>query len=255
MTNHEKWEMRMSVEPLINSGDILLNDDIEFLRQHTKAQVRMLLDRSTMKCQYNVELICAECGQKKMAKINKTRLIKLLNVEYICDECIYERKIREMQARARAILEKKQQRESDIQNFVDKYLDPHGVWDPDIRPKKRFSLMMRDFPERADDEIAAKIRNIEYNDFLQTPYWKAVASKKRAECDNKCNMCGARNVPIMVHHGDYARRGYEHKYYKSDLMCLCRKCHEKYHANKQNGGKHEIYSIRVATRQITGVGP
>ena len=42
-------------------------------------------------------------------------------------------------------------------------------------------------------------------------------------------MCGNDQDKLHIHHNTYDHRGYE-EYYPEDLVCLCEKCHNKYHS-------------------------
>ena len=42
-------------------------------------------------------------------------------------------------------------------------------------------------------------------------------------------MCGNDKDKLNIHHNCYDHKGYE-EYYPEDLVCLCEKCHNKYHS-------------------------
>lgn len=74
--------------------------------------------------------------------------------------------------------------------------------------------------------------NKEYEEYLQSPKWKAIA-KKRFEIDNyTCQMCGSRgtpNNPLEVHHLSYRHIGNEQDRIYEDLVTLCHTCHKAIH--------------------------
>ena len=89
-----------------------------------------------------------------------------------------------------------------------------------------------------DDEIGISKRQEEYQEYLQSLYWKWI-SGKRKEIDNyKCQFCGEQEnkerTNLVVHHNSY-------NLYNEDineLITLCRDCHDKLHKlvyNPQNG--------------------
>lgn len=68
-----------------------------------------------------------------------------------------------------------------------------------------------------------------YNDYLKSKHWYF----KRKEFFNKnskiCNKCRSKKN-LVVHHKTYKHIGNE---LLSDLICLCEKCHNKFHSNKK----------------------
>ena len=68
---------------------------------------------------------------------------------------------------------------------------------------------------------------MEYLDFLNTPYWDAVRSKKLYLSGYKCSLCNC-NTNLQVHHKTYENHGYEHNNL-DDLIVLCSNCHSKQH--------------------------
>ena len=76
-------------------------------------------------------------------------------------------------------------------------------------------------------EVAHTIRKMSYRDFLQTSYWKAVSRRVKRQAGGKCEICGGGDQ-LKAHHVSYANHGWEHRHLE-DLICLCKKCHEKRH--------------------------
>ena len=79
-----------------------------------------------------------------------------------------------------------------------------------------------------DDIVWRYINSMDYHTFLKTPYWKAIAEKVKSRAKYKCELCYSSNN-LVTHHKTYKRHGYEHLYWREDLICLCDKCHEKFH--------------------------
>ncbi len=71
------------------------------------------------------------------------------------------------------------------------------------------------------------IKKPNYKQYIQSPEWR----ERREECcryyDNRCAICYAGDKSLDVHHRTYDRLGRE---WASDLVLLCRACHEKYHS-------------------------
>ena len=79
-------------------------------------------------------------------------------------------------------------------------------------------------------EATQYARKMPYKDFLRTPYWDAVRSKKLKQADYKCQLCG-KTERLNVHHRCYDNRGNE-IHHMNDLIVLCEDCHHNYHKNK-----------------------
>lgn len=72
---------------------------------------------------------------------------------------------------------------------------------------------------------------MDYQDFLQTGYWAAVSHKVKYCNSNKCWNCGLYGESLDCHHKTYDRHGMEHIFWESDLIPLCRDCHQAEHSS------------------------
>lgn len=63
--------------------------------------------------------------------------------------------------------------------------------------------------------------------YLNSRHWQRRAQRARRMAGYMCQRCKREGVPLDVHH-----RNYEHLFHEraSDLVVLCRKCHERMHA-------------------------
>lgn len=68
---------------------------------------------------------------------------------------------------------------------------------------------------------------MEYSEYLQTDYWKAVADAVKKRDGYRCVICNSRDS-LVAHHRSYAHRGNELDHL-DDLSCMCRPCHENFH--------------------------
>ena len=87
---------------------------------------------------------------------------------------------------------------------------------------KRYRRIMESHPS----ELA-------YDEFLDSPYWLALAEEVKRLVDYVCQRCRRRPWPVSkgleVHHKTYAHRGFEVEGYFGDLEVLCRACHRRKH--------------------------
>lgn len=78
-------------------------------------------------------------------------------------------------------------------------------------------------------ETVRELKEMKYEDFLQTDYWKMVSEQARINAHYKCQLCGCNDKKLNVHHNTYEHRGEEFKHME-DLICLCEDCHNFYHS-------------------------
>jgi hypothetical protein len=77
--------------------------------------------------------------------------------------------------------------------------------------------------------IATEIKEMDYSDFLKTPYWKIISFLVKKENGFKCVMCNSKEN-LHVHHKSYELHGYEHTVDGFNLLTsVCSECHEKHH--------------------------
>jgi hypothetical protein len=110
---------------------------------------------------------------------------------------------------------------------------------PKIRPYgsltwKVFEKSLKEFVSNCyEQELAAAIKAMDYNLFLQTPYWIVISFIVKRDAGFRCAMCDSKDE-LRVHHKNYKLHGYEHTREGRDaLVCVCDNCHAKHH------GKHE----------------
>jgi nucleoside 2-deoxyribosyltransferase len=65
-----------------------------------------------------------------------------------------------------------------------------------------------------------------YHDYLNSFQWKRLRKEKLHEAGGRCQLCNSSEQPIHVHHRTYDRVFHEEL---SDLIALCKPCHEKFH--------------------------
>ena len=70
----------------------------------------------------------------------------------------------------------------------------------------------------------------QYQDYLATEHWQTKRAAAFKHYGRKCYLCGASgdDVQLDIHHNDYSRLGGEKM---SDLVPLCRDCHERHHSS------------------------
>lgn len=83
-------------------------------------------------------------------------------------------------------------------------------------------------PARAEEPITS-LSDMPYNQYLQTPEWRARTKEKKKSVENRCQLCNSPNN-LHTHHRTYDRRGEERD---DDLIVLCAECHELFHTHSE----------------------
>lgn len=113
--------------------------------------------------------------------------------------------------------------------YIEKYLT---VLEKDDIKKFRLNLnTFLNITNVDNDKVADYIRQMQYKDFLLTPYWLMLSNYVKTKLhNNTCDECGAK-THLQTHHLTYDRHGYEHvnDVMENDLIVLCSKCHKKAH--------------------------
>ena len=83
-------------------------------------------------------------------------------------------------------------------------------------------------PYRTDHSNALREPADAYAEYLLSPRWRAIREAMLWMAGYRCQVCNASHddVPLEVHHRDYARLGAETP---QDLICLCSACHPLFH--------------------------
>jgi hypothetical protein len=107
--------------------------------------------------------------------------------------------------------------------FVEIYLTPNKL----KYTHNDFPRMKQLYTEYQNKEdIAQRIIEMPYEDFLQTQYWKIITAYMKNKAGDICK-CGS-NANLNTHHKTYEHHGYEIEYL-DDLVVLCGDCHNKEH--------------------------
>lgn len=77
-----------------------------------------------------------------------------------------------------------------------------------------------------------ELRDMPYEDYLQTPHWKRKREDKLRAVGYRCQVCHRGGRTLDVHHRTYDRRGEE---LDQDLTVLCRACHTTFHRHRRLG--------------------
>ena len=117
----------------------------------------------------------------------------------------------------------------DTKKYIEVYLDPQNKWNKESKNRQKMDQIRIGYEDV--DEIANHIKSLDYYDFLETPYWKAIAEYTKLKASFRCKICNC-NHSLATHHRTYENHGYELQK-MDDLVVLCKDCHEKFHDIKK----------------------
>lgn len=109
--------------------------------------------------------------------------------------------------------------------YLEFYLNPLRKWTKEVTPKQRINKI-----KHANvnwEVISEHIRGMDYQNFLKTPYWKAIAAHTKFRARYRCQICNASNN-LNTHHRNYDIHGSEHAHIH-ELIAICDYCHNKFH--------------------------
>lgn len=82
-------------------------------------------------------------------------------------------------------------------------------------------------PKGSSDPMSEETKQ-QYQDYLQTDYWKLVAGTVKERGGHRCQVCNS-SKRLEAHHRTYEHKGNELEHL-GDLICLCRNCHGLFHS-------------------------
>jgi 5-methylcytosine-specific restriction endonuclease McrA len=109
--------------------------------------------------------------------------------------------------------------------YLENHLNPNKNWDRWVSPKERINQIR--YSNVNWKTVSDHIRGMEYQDFLRTPYWKAIAAHSKFKAGYRCQVCNS-SYDLATHHRNYAIHGFEHANVH-ELVVLCDDCHSKFH--------------------------
>lgn len=109
--------------------------------------------------------------------------------------------------------------------YLENYLNPDRRWDKEILPQQRINKIR--YADVNWKTVSDHIKSMDYQNFLKTPYWKAIADHTKYKAGYRCQLC---NSPygLVTHHRNYDIHGREHDHIQ-ELIVLCDDCHSKFH--------------------------
>lgn len=254
----ERIKLLLNDDPKFIEHDAIFPQElIEFVRKHKAGNKLCRLFKPFKASEDKYELgvyvgcIILECSNRTLRRLNKTEFVDFLsNSEYkrvylneekerkfaqACSaECEMEYKRIQAEKSAQKYAEiaqrKKLEEQSIIkstESFISQYLNPNYSWNKDVKFGRRFNILKSDLLKCDGSIVTDSIKEMDYYDFLKTPYWVGVRSKILIRDNFKCSLCASKEN-LAVHHKTYENHGQE-VYNLDDLITLCEDCHQHFH--------------------------
>ena len=195
-------------------------------------------DHRSIPKQFHYAVGCAFCGTEMEIYSSKSKFIDFLlkKFAYICKKCDEEKqrqKQAEEEQREKITAEMHSQDMADhlFDEYTLSYLTPENLWNtihPGICRNKDKWEIITDYKYRwIWNDIKEFILKMNYKTFLNTEYWKIVASRKKYTSKYRCQLCNSQDN-LETHHTTYEIRGVE-IFNMDKLIVLCKNCHSKHH--------------------------
>lgn len=232
-------------DKLIKDGDFIDSELLEILRKSKRKNLSKVFYsyKGSMPnggYKYLVQLQCPVCNSIHKKILSKTKLMQVLGYSntYSCDKYVYHCETCEIEDKNRERIESERQRKINEENarirskqYIEIYLDPNRSFKKEVSSNEKIdSIMGRFYSHNFDEEIKETVLEMDYYDFLKTPYWDGIRNYKLKRAKYCCELCGGKGV-LNVHHKTYENHGREHIRIiaDKDLIVLCKDCHEKFH--------------------------
>lgn len=245
------FKQRMEGGPWIEPDDLLTEEVLRFLSKYSASKVSTLFKKNSNRPPYATwqwQQRCPTCDAVWIVGGSKSELMNYVqflgcnskdkddrNVENA--ECVDCKRVRKTKEKPKTIPplaneEWTQLRMRNTAQFITTYLKTTRYWMEESDMHNNLKIMRHELSVCDRNYIRDHIRGMDYNEFLKTPYWKAIAYVCRMKSGWRCSLCSAKGI-LHVHHRTYAIHGSEIDHIEKDLIVLCEQCHETFHSERQ----------------------
>lgn len=233
MVDYELFEsiLEKFKDGFIEDGDYIDVKTMDLFIKHGLTNIKMFFKTYAIPSYYYVDVRCGCCGKIQKQMLSKSKVVAYINDvrqkrnTIRCNECYLEEERKRLEKRDKDCIAWAKTKEQNTEEYIKRYLDSNHSWKDGVSTYEKRSDLQQCFVDwqKISDYICA----MDYHDFLQTPYWKAVAESVKKYHGFRCQLCNG-TEGLSVHHKSYDIHGDELHNMK-DLVCLCRDCHEKFH--------------------------
>jgi 5-methylcytosine-specific restriction endonuclease McrA len=160
-------------------------------------------------------------GEPKLHLLKKS--LPAVTAGILCDRCAAEMPFSSRTQLHNTLRDLKRQAKMGIASFLEGYrIVCEPCREQIFAERKVEDARIRQVRTRRVDQL----RKMPYQEYLQTPEWKARRLRHLKSVGYRCQICNASGKTLNVHHRTYIRRGEE---LYQDLVVLCEDCHETFH--------------------------
>ena len=105
------------------------------------------------------------------------------------------------------------------ENTLDEFLNKGDKW------LKYCQFKEKQIHSRQETDL----KTMDYKEYVKTDHWQQFRIKAIEYAGHACQLCGAKDAVLQVHHKTYVNRGCETL---NDVDVLCRACHDLQHYNQ-----------------------
>lgn len=197
---------------------------------------------------YVCEVRCDRCESVQKRTLNKTQFISYVDLirhdelgenrqvcETVatCEDCKHKREAEKKENTTEInrsyYIELQKDKEENTKIIIASFLMPNaqlkkgGSW---ANAERELRLRLNNCDNK---QITQEIKDMEYGEFLKTPYWKIISFLVKKYHGFKCVMCNSKEN-LHVHHKSYELHGSEHTQAGfAMLTSVCAECHSKHH--------------------------
>lgn len=179
----------------------------------------LLYETELLTCSYVGLATCRCCGGKKEFYFDEQEFNDFLSNGVECLDCEDIRLTKEGK-----MSRKRYELTESADWFIDRLLGRKNIKQTS---EDDFEQIAEHYADSDKLMIAKYVKKMEYRDFLQTRYWKAIAKEVKRRADWRCSLCND-GTKLAAHHRTYGILGKELDHMNS-LTCLCERCHSKHH--------------------------
>ncbi len=223
-------------EKLISHADVVKIRNL--ISSYKSTEVLKCIASTDLAGKFYVETKCDQCSALSKERLSKTKFVEYINeqmrknrkkswrnCDYICAACETENKNRIEESRKKIVMENQIAIQKNTIYYIENYLNTNMAWSTETTPKQRINMIIHTNVNW--EAISEHITGMDYQEFLNTPYWKAIAAHTKYKAGYRCQVCDKREN-LATHHRNYDIHGREHAHMQ-ELTVLCDDCHSKFH--------------------------